>query len=86
MTAVRGIGPWTAEIFLLFCGGHPDIFPAGDLALQEAVKVAFGLDDRPGDKQLREIALPWSPWRGVAARLFWAYYRAVKGGRDALPV
>lgn len=86
MTEIKGIGPWTAEIFLLFCGGHPDIFPAGDLALQEAVREALGLDERPGDRQLREIAAAWSPWRGVAARLFWAYYRVIKGGRDALPV
>lgn len=86
MTAVKGIGPWTAEIFLLFCGGHPDIFPAGDLALQEAARVAFGLEDRPAERRLREIALAWSPWRGIAARLFWAYYREIKGGREALPV
>ena len=86
MTAVKGIGPWTAEIYLLFCSGHPDIFPAGDLALQEAVRVAFGLPARPGDRQLRGIAAQWSPWRGIAARLFWAYYRAIKGGREALPV
>lgn len=86
MTEIKGIGPWTAEIFLLFCGGHPDIFPAGDLALQEAVRDALGLDERPGDRQLRDIALAWSPWRGVAARLLWAYYRVIKDGRDALPV
>ena len=86
MTAIKGIGPWTAEIYLLFCGGHADIFPAGDLALAEAVRVALELDERPGDKALREIAARWSPWRGVAARLFWAYYRAIKDGREALPV
>ena len=86
MTAVKGIGPWTAEIYLLFCAGHADIFPAGDLALQEAVRHALGLKERPADKQLREIAEIWSPWRGVAARLFWAYYRAIKDGRDGMPV
>ena len=86
MTAVKGIGPWTAEIYLLFCAGHADIFPAGDLALQEAVRHAHGLEERPGDRQLREIAEVWSPWRGVAARLFWAYYRSIKDGRDGMPV
>lgn len=86
MIAVKGIGPWTAEVYLLFCGGHRDIFPAGDLALQEAVRVAFGMDARPDDRQLRDLAASWSPWRGVAARLFWAYYRVIKDGRDAMPL
>ncbi|MYZ46447.1 DNA-3-methyladenine glycosylase family protein [Propylenella binzhouense] len=76
MVVHPGIGRWTAEIYLLFCLGHPDIFPAGDLALQNAVCDAFGLDNRPNEKALRAIAEPWSPWRGVAARLFWSYYRA----------
>ena len=76
MTALKGIGPWTAEIYLLFCVGHPDIFPAGDLALQNAVQEALRMRKRPDDKKLRAIARKWSPWRGVAARLFWAYYRA----------
>lgn len=82
MTAVRGIGPWTAEIYLLFCAGHPDIFPARDVALQAAVAGALGMQMRPAEKELIRIAEPWSPWRGVAARLFWAYYRDMKG-RDA---
>ncbi len=56
MTAIKGIGPWTAEIYLLFCAGHADIFPAGDLALQEAVRAAFALEKRPADKELRIIA------------------------------
>jgi len=86
MTAVHGIGPWTAEIFLLFCAGHPDIFPAGDLALQEGVRVALELNGRPKVRDLRAIAEDWSPWRGVAARLFWAFYAALKGGRDATPL
>ena len=76
MTALKGIGPWTAEIYLLFCVGHPDIFPAGDLALQSAVHDGLGLEQRPAEKRLRELARDWSPWRGTAARLFWAYYRA----------
>jgi DNA-3-methyladenine glycosylase II len=75
MTALKGIGPWTAEIYLLFCVGHPDIFPAGDLALQAAVHHGLKLRKRPDEKKLRKLAEKWAPWRGVAARLFWAYYR-----------
>ena len=78
LAALDGIGPWTAECYLLFCLGHPDVFPAGDLALQVAVQHGLGLGDRPGDKPLRAIATEWSPWRAVAARLFWAYYRTLR--------
>lgn len=85
MTAVPGIGPWTAEIYLLFCAGHPDIFPARDVALQAAVAGAFALTERPTEKALIRIAEAWTPWRGVAARLFWAYYRGMKG-RDAATI
>jgi DNA-3-methyladenine glycosylase II len=86
LTAIKGIGPWTAEIYLLFCAGHPDIFPAGDLALQEAVRLGLAMRKRPDEKRLRAIAEKWQPWRGVAARLFWSYYRMRKNGREALPV
>jgi len=85
LTAVHGIGPWTADIYLLFCLGHPDAWPAGDLALQEAARIAFALATRPTAKDMLPLAEPWRPWRGVAARLLWAYYRATKG-RDAAPV
>ncbi|GEM_PF-137467 len=84
LVAIKGIGPWTADIFLLFCLGHPDAFPAGDLALQEAARLALGLKKRPDDKALRKIAERWRPWRGVAARLLWAYYRAVRQGREGM--
>ncbi len=84
MTAVSGIGPWTAEVYLLFAAGHPDIFPARDVALQTAVGHALGIEPRPAEKALAAIAESWSPWRGVAARLFWAYYRELKG-REAVP-
>jgi DNA-3-methyladenine glycosylase II len=84
MTAVHGIGPWTAEVYLLVAAGHPDIFPAKDVALQSAVGEAFGIDPRPTDRELAKIAESWSPWRGVAARLFWAYYRS-RRGREAAP-
>jgi DNA-3-methyladenine glycosylase II len=85
LTALKGVGPWTAEVYLMFCGGHADVFPSGDVALQNAVAAAFGLSERPGAKELALLAESWSPWRSVAARLFWAYY-AVKLGRGLLPV
>ena len=78
LVAVKGVGPWTADIFLLFCLGHPDAFPAGDLALQEAARLALALEARPDAARLERIAERWRPWRGVAARMLWAYYRAVK--------
>ncbi|MEP3232392.1 MAG: DNA-3-methyladenine glycosylase 2 family protein [Hyphomicrobiales bacterium] len=85
LTSIHGVGPWTAEVFALFCLGHPDIFPVGDVALQHGVQQAFKLDERPKGDVLTSIAEQWSPWRGVAARLFWAYYATYKK-RDALPV
>jgi DNA-3-methyladenine glycosylase II len=78
LTAHKGIGPWTAEIYLMFCAGHPDVFPAGDLALQKAVAHGLGLDARPSIKQLIEIALAWSPHRAAAALLFWRYYAVIR--------
>ncbi|WP_349362839.1 MAG: DNA-3-methyladenine glycosylase 2 family protein [Roseitalea porphyridii] len=84
MTAVKGIGPWTAEVYLLFAAGHRDIFPAGDLALQAAAADLFALNARPGDKALRAMAESWAPWRGVAARLLWAWY-GQRSGRAVLP-
>jgi DNA-3-methyladenine glycosylase II len=83
LCAIRGIGPWTAEVYLLFAAGHGDIFPAGDLALQEAARVAFALEARPRERDFRELAAAWSPLRSAAARLLWAYYRAHKGGNAA---
>jgi len=85
LTALHGIGPWTADIYLLFCLGHADAWPAGDLALQEAIRLAFALPARPSVKEMIALAEPWRPWRGVAARLLWAYYRAAKG-REAAPI
>lgn len=85
LTAVHGVGAWTAEVYLLFAAGHPDIFPARDVALQTAVGHAFAIEPRPGEKALISLAECWSPWRGVAARLFWAYYRETRG-RDAAPL
>jgi DNA-3-methyladenine glycosylase II len=85
LVALHGIGPWTADIYLLFCLGHADAWPAGDLALQEAARIALGLRRRPDVKQMAKLAEPWRPWRGVAAHLLWAYYHAVKR-RDGAPV
>jgi len=85
LTALHGIGPWTADIYLLACLGHADAWPAGDLALQEASRLAFALPARPSAKEMIVLGEPWRPWRGVAARLLWAYYRATKG-REAAPI
>jgi DNA-3-methyladenine glycosylase II len=84
LVAVKGIGPWTADIFLLFCLGHPDAWPAGDLALQEAARLGLNLKKRPDTMQLEKIGERWRPWRGVAARMLWAYYRARKEGRSGM--
>jgi DNA-3-methyladenine glycosylase II len=78
LVTISGIGPWTADIDLLFCIGHADAFPAGDLALQEAARIAFRKRKRPTAKQLEKIAEAWRPYRGVAACVLWSYYRAVK--------
>ena len=78
LTAVPGIGRWTAEIYTMFALGRADVFAPGDLALQEAAKVLFGLEARPSERMMRAMAEEWSPWRAVAARLLWAYYRVAK--------
>lgn len=78
LTKLKGIGPWTAEIYLMFSAAHPDIFPAGDVALQRAAEWAFGLDGKPLVKDLIEMARRWSPYRSTAALLLWRYYRAVR--------
>jgi DNA-3-methyladenine glycosylase II len=78
LTALHGIGPWTADVYLLFCLGHGDAWPAGDLAVQEAVKIGLGLKTRPTAKQMAPLAEPWRPMRGAAAHLWWSYYRVLK--------
>lgn len=85
MTRIKGIGPWTADIYLLFCIGHADAWPAGDLAVQEAIRIAFKLRKRPDAKRMNKLGEEWRPVRGVAAYLFWAYYAAVKK-RDGVPL
>ena len=78
LTAVPGIGQWTAEIYAMFALGRADVFAPGDLALQEAARLLFGLEARPSERALRGMAQDWAPWRAVAARLLWAYYRVAK--------
>ena len=78
MVQVKGIGPWTADLYLLFCIGHADAFPAGDLALQEALRMAYELEDRPNAAELAAYAEDWRPYRGIAAQLLWAYYGVMK--------
>ena len=81
LISLHGIGPWTADVYLLFCLGHGDAWPAGDLAVQEAVKIGLGLKTRPTAKQMIPLAEPWRPMRGAAAHLWWSYYRATQEAR-----
>ena len=78
LVALHGIGPWTADLYLLACLGHADAWPAGDLALQEAARIAFSLRRRPTTKEMGPLAETWRPYRAVAARLLWSYYRVMK--------
>jgi DNA-3-methyladenine glycosylase II len=86
LTEVVGIGPWTADVYIMFCLGRADGWASGDLALQIAAQQALELKARPNAAELTEIAERWRPWRGVAARLLWAYYAALKRKRTAVPV
>ncbi|WP_409337812.1 DNA-3-methyladenine glycosylase family protein [Afipia sp. P52-10] len=86
LTKLHGIGPWTADIYLLFCLGHGDAWPAGDLAIQEAVRIGLGLRARPTVKEMATLGEAWRPYRGAAAHLFWSYYKVVKAsGFDPMP-
>jgi len=78
LTAIPGVGSWTAQIYAMFSLGRADVFAEGDLALQEAAKVLFDLPERPKPKALATMAEDWSPWRSVAARALFSYYRVVK--------
>lgn len=83
LTAHKGIGPWTAQVYLMFCAGHPDIFPAGDLALRKAAQDGLGLDRLPEIAELAESAAAWAPHRSAAALLLWRYY-AVSRNREGV--
>jgi DNA-3-methyladenine glycosylase II len=78
LTEVPGIGSWTAEIYAMFSLGRADVFAPGDLALQEAARILYDLPARPKEREMRAMAQAWSPWRSVAARVLWAYYRVAK--------
>jgi len=79
LVALPGIGPWTAEVFLVLCEGRADVMPAGDVAIQAGAADALGLGARPDAKALRALAESWRPWRGVAARLLWHHWLFVTG-------
>lgn len=77
LTKIKGIGRWSAEIYLLFAEGRPDIWPAGDLAVMREVGILLGLDERPDEKRTRELAEAWRPYRGAAAIFAWHHYQIV---------
>ncbi|RZI98292.1 MAG: DNA-3-methyladenine glycosylase 2 family protein [Brevundimonas sp.] len=84
LVAIKGVGKWTAETFLMFCEGRRDVFPAGDIALQEAMRWADGAVGRPKEKDAYARAEAWRPHRSVAAHLLWGWYGTVKRGEVAL--
>jgi DNA-3-methyladenine glycosylase II len=85
LTRQKGIGRWTAEIYLMFCVGHRDIFPAGDLALQKAVGYALGIEPFPNAKALSALSAAWAPYRSTAALLLWRFYAAIRQ-RNGVPL
>jgi DNA-3-methyladenine glycosylase II len=74
LTALKGIGPWTAQCYLLFSLRRADMFPAGDLALQHGIRIMYGLDEKPSAEEAADFSVRWQPHRGAAARLIWAFY------------
>jgi len=78
LTQIKGIGKWTAQIYCLFSLGKANIFPSGDLALQEAIKIIFGLKERPSEQEVIKISENWDPWKSLAAHLLWDYYNKIK--------
>jgi len=84
LTAIKGVGRWTAETYLMFCHGRLDVFPGGDVALQEAMRWADNASERPNEKQAYARAEVWQPYRGVAAHLLWRCYGGVKRGEIVL--
>ncbi len=86
LTGIRGIGPWTSDVYAMFCLGHSDAWASGDLALQYAVQKVLSLDEKPDAKAMIEHGERWRPWRGVAARMLWAYYSDMKANKSGIPV
>ena len=78
LTQIKGIGKWTAQIYCLFSLGKANIFPSGDLALQESIKIIFGLKERPSEQEVIKISEKWDPWKSLAAHLLWNYYNKIK--------
>jgi DNA-3-methyladenine glycosylase II len=83
LTAIPGVGQWTAEIYLMFAVGRADIFAPGDLALREAARALYGMEERPSIPDLSKLAETWRPWRAVAARVLFTYYHHIKGREGA---
>jgi DNA-3-methyladenine glycosylase II len=83
LCALHGIGPWTADIYLLSCLSRTDAWPIGDLALQLAAQDLFALPERPTLRAMLAMAEPWRPYRAAAARLLWSHYRGLKGLKQA---
>lgn len=86
LTALKGIGPWTADIYIMFCMGRADGWAPGDLALRYAVRDAMGASDMPSFAEMEKVAEVWRPWRSVAARMLWAYYAARRAQKSSVPV
>lgn len=86
LCAIRGVGPWTADIWLMFCAGHPDVFPVGDLALRQATARALLAEETGTPERVAAEAERWAPYRSTAARLLWAWYGATRRGATAVPV
>lgn len=84
LIALKGIGRWTAEAYLMFCEARTDVFPAADIALQEAIRILDGVAHRPSTEELYLRSETWRPYRGVAAHLLWGYYGAIK--KSAIPM
>jgi len=78
LTALKGIGPWSAEVYLMSSVAHPDIFPAGDLVLQKMLGKILEMNKKPDEKQTRKLTKKWSPYRGAAARLLWRYFAVLR--------
>ena len=85
LTSVKGIGPWTADIYIMFCMGHRDGFAVGDLALQQGCAELMELEARPTGDELLQIAERWRPYRSIAARLLWSYYAHNRAQKNAMP-